>query len=322
MSLSRHILEQVVMLSSEGVLVVDAQLPQLPIAYVNPAFERQTGYSADELVGLPWPLLARESADPAVQRLRAAAGKGERCELVAVDFRKDGSAWRCQVSVAPLYQGPGELRYLLCQQQPALSGSTADRHTEIGALERELGRARQKIASLSRTEAITGLLRYDHFLEQLHRDFRMAERDGRGLALLLFEVAELDAYRGTFGEKSGNSCLRMVAAQVAGTLKRAGDLAARCGEDSLVALVHGHDIDQARALAARIQDNVRGLGLHNPRGTQSRYIEVRAGVAAGIPQQSVACEDPEAMLAAARADLLGTTAPTAPAVRERGRKRV
>jgi diguanylate cyclase (GGDEF)-like protein/PAS domain S-box-containing protein len=322
MSLSRHILEQIVSQGAEGVLVVDAQVPDLPVVYVNAAFERQSGYGSDELIGLPWPLLAHESSGAVLQGLRVAAGKGEPCSLVTVDFRKDGSAWQCQVSIAPLYQGPGDLRYLLCQQGPVPSASAMDKRSEIGALERELGRVRQKIASLNRIDALTGLLRYDHFFEQLQRDFRMAQRDGRGFAMLIFEVAELDAYRATFGVKSGNSCLRMVAAQVAGTLKRAGDLAARYDEDSLVALVHGQDVDQVRALATRIQDNVRGLGLHNPRGTTSRYIEVRVGVAVGIPEQSAEYESPESMIAAARADLANTVIPIVPAAREPGRKRV
>ena len=36
-SLSRHILEQMVTRSSEGILLADAQDPNLPIVYANPA---------------------------------------------------------------------------------------------------------------------------------------------------------------------------------------------------------------------------------------------------------------------------------------------
>ena len=38
--------------SSNGILICDAGTDDLPLAYVNPAFERITGYSAEEVVGL------------------------------------------------------------------------------------------------------------------------------------------------------------------------------------------------------------------------------------------------------------------------------
>jgi len=52
-SLSRHFLEQVVALSSEGILVVDAQDSSLPVVYANSAYEDLTGYSIAELAGHP-----------------------------------------------------------------------------------------------------------------------------------------------------------------------------------------------------------------------------------------------------------------------------
>jgi diguanylate cyclase (GGDEF)-like protein/PAS domain S-box-containing protein len=300
-SLSRHVLEQVVTFGREPILIADAQAPGLPIVYVNPAFERQSGYAAAELVGRAWSLLEREATDSGLQRLKAAIGRGETASAVVVDFNRAGRAWRSEITVAPLYQGPGDLRYLLFQQRPAVAGAaTAERSDS--ALERELRRAELKIASLGQQDPATGLLRWEYFLEQAERDYRMAQRDSRNLAVLVFEVLELDAYRATFGTKAAESCLRMIAAQVAGSLKRAGDLTARQDERRIVALVHGHDYERAFALAARIRDNVRGLGLHNPRGTTSRFVEVAIGVAVGVPDQASA-NGCEGLLAAARASM-------------------
>jgi len=59
-SLSRHTLEQMVTLSSEGILLADAQDPSLPIVYANPAYEDLSGYSAEELTGSGWPLIKRD----------------------------------------------------------------------------------------------------------------------------------------------------------------------------------------------------------------------------------------------------------------------
>ena len=36
--------------TSEGITITDARLPDNPVIYVNPGFERLTGYSADEIL--------------------------------------------------------------------------------------------------------------------------------------------------------------------------------------------------------------------------------------------------------------------------------
>ncbi len=81
-SLNRHFLEQVVALSSEGILVVDAQDSSLPVVYANPAYEDLTGYSTAELAGHPWSMLRREAdSEPELQRLKGAIGRAEACRV-------------------------------------------------------------------------------------------------------------------------------------------------------------------------------------------------------------------------------------------------
>jgi len=304
--LSRHSLEQILALSSQGIVVTDACNPDLPIVYANPAYEKLTGYSADEVIGQGWRLLGPDAQEqPLLRELKAAMGRSESCEIVFPDIRKDGTTWSSRISVHPLTNKRGDLEYYLCSQVAA----TADRGSqgdglEVGLLQRELRRARQKIASLDRLEPATGVFRYEYFMELARRDFFMAKRDKRAVSVMLLEVNDLDIYGQTFGRKAVDSCLRMVAAQITSSLRRSGDLCARAADTRLVALVHGQDVDDARSLALRIAKNVRGLGLHNPRGSSGRYITVRVGVA-GAQQ---ADDDPETVIGRAMDDL-GVTEP-------------
>jgi diguanylate cyclase (GGDEF)-like protein len=148
------------------------------------------------------------------------------------------------------------------------------------------------------------VLRYEYFLELAQRDLRMARRDGRRIMIVMLEVNDLDIYRQTFGEKAADSCLRMVTAQVTSALRRSGDLCARAHETGIVALVHGQEIDQVQALARRIEENVRGLGLHNPRGRSGRYVTVQFGFAGAVPESAA---DLEHLIAEAREDLRSET---------------
>jgi diguanylate cyclase (GGDEF)-like protein/PAS domain S-box-containing protein len=283
MTLSRPVFEQLVALSSEGVLVADALTPDLRVIYVNPAYEQLTGYSAADLVGRGWPLFATPAdGQPELSALKAAVGQAVPVETRLLDLRSDGTSWASEISIVPWYERPGQLKYFLCTQRPARDAAQLAPDLEVGLLRRELGRAQQKISTLSRVDPVTGLLKLDYFLELARRDFRMARRDRRVVAIMLFKLTEFDVYRQTFGDKAADSCLRMVGAQVQGVLRRNGDLCARHGYASVIAMAHGQDPAAADALAHRIAENVRGLGLHNPRAQASRYIGVDTAVAAAV----------------------------------------
>ena len=86
---------------------------------------------------------------------------------------------------------------------------------------------------------------------------------------------ELDVYRQTFGAKAADSCQRMIGAQITRILRRAGDLCARYDEQTLVAAVVGQTPADVAHLVDQIADNVRQLGLHNPRGQRGRFLTVR-----------------------------------------------
>jgi diguanylate cyclase (GGDEF)-like protein/PAS domain S-box-containing protein len=321
-SLNRHTLEQIVAASPAAVLVADANDPRLPIVYANPAYERLSGYAIDELAGLPWSVLARAvPGDDTLATLQAAMGRGEPCRVTLPDLRKDGTSWTSDVSVTPLRGARGDLRYFLLTHEPSAAlpakrdsatfrdaegPAPADASGEISLLQRELGRARQKLATVDRLDPGTGLVRFAYFQETLRRDFAMARRDRRFVTLLVFDIVEYAVYRQTFGDKAADSCQRMIGAQIMSALRRAGDLCARYDESTLVAAAVGQHADEIRPLADRIADGVRQLKLHNPRGKASRYITTRVSLISCPPG---AHDDPEPLIARALAEARVTDAP-------------
>jgi PAS domain S-box-containing protein/diguanylate cyclase (GGDEF)-like protein len=311
-AVDRHALEQIVTRVSEAVVLIDAQDACMPIVFVNPAFEKLTGYTADEVVGTPWRLLDRDrDKEPELERLRAAVSRAETVEVGLPDVRKDGSVWPSRVSFSPVLGPEGEARYLLFLQREsreavaeavpeAVSEAAPEAVPDRGAAEtgtlrrevgRELGRGRPKFEPTGRTDAATGLLRYEHFVDVLNRDLAIAQRDRRPVSVMLFEIVEFDVYRETFGDKAAESCLRMVAAQIGGTLRRAGDLCSRWSDCVLVASVLGQEPAQARELADRITRNVLGLKLHNPRAQSGRYVTVTSAVRGGVPKPEEDAEE-------------------------------
>jgi diguanylate cyclase (GGDEF)-like protein/PAS domain S-box-containing protein len=314
-SLNRHTLEQIVAASAAGVLIVDASHPELPIVYANEAYERLTGYSLAELAGHPWAPLARaEEGDEAFAPLKAAIGRGAACRASIPDVRKDGTAFTCDIGVTPLHGPRGDLRYFLLSHEhataseqktsppsePQPAGDTAN--AEIALLQRELGRARQKIATIDRIDQATGLLRFPYFQETLRRDLAIARRDRRFVTILVFEIVEFAVYRQTFGDKAADSCQRMIGAQIMRALRRAGDLCARYDDTTLVAAVVGQHASEVQPLAERIAEGVGQLKLHNPRANGTRNVETRA-IVIGCPPG--AHDDPGPLIERAITDARG-----------------
>jgi diguanylate cyclase (GGDEF)-like protein/PAS domain S-box-containing protein len=268
-------LEQIVAASAEGIVLLDARDPSLRIVYANPAFQVHSGYSSVELHGMPWTALqAGDETSAECVRVRSAIGAGETCEATIPCFRKDGTTWDADIAIRPLANQRGETEYILVQHAPRGERPERDTNLQVDLLQRALGQAKQKIASLSQTDAVTGLLRYEHFLSFLKRELAIARRDSRPLAVGFFEIAEFDKYRQTFGANAADSCLRMIAAQIAGVFRRACDLCARHGETTFVIAVRGQAASEVAELAARVAEKVRNLGLHNPRGQSGRYLAV------------------------------------------------
>jgi diguanylate cyclase (GGDEF)-like protein len=254
--------------------------------------------------------------------LKAAIGRGEAFRASLPDVRKDGTSFTCEVGIAPLRGPRGDLRYFLLSHTPvtavasnaptaspiasgAANGTVngiADAAAELSLLQRELGRARQKIATLDRIDSGTGLVRFPYFQETLRRDLAMARRDRRFVTLLVFEIVEFDVYRQTFGDKAADSCQRMIGAQIMRALRRAGDLCARYEDGILVAAVIGQHASEVQPLADRIAESVAQLKLHNPRAKSSRYIETRV-IAIGCPPG--AHDDPEPLIGRALAESRG-----------------
>src|SRR5919202_1768490 len=76
----RRLLDRAVAASSNGIVITDPKLPDNPIVYVNPAFERISGYPVDEVLGRNCRLLRAEDRDqPALDELREALDEEREC---------------------------------------------------------------------------------------------------------------------------------------------------------------------------------------------------------------------------------------------------
>jgi PAS domain S-box-containing protein len=110
----RRLLDRAVAASSNGIVITDPHLPDDPIVYVNPSFERITGYAAEEVLGRNCRFLQGEDRRQApLERLRAALGEGRGCRVVLRNYRKDGALFWNELYVSPVHDGEGRLTHFV-----------------------------------------------------------------------------------------------------------------------------------------------------------------------------------------------------------------
>jgi two-component system sporulation sensor kinase C len=95
-----------------GISVASATVPDLPLVYVNPAFEEMTGYSRAEVQGRNCRFLeGHERNQPALAVVRDALANRRKGVAVLKNFRKDGTPFWNELSLSPIVDDNGKLTH-------------------------------------------------------------------------------------------------------------------------------------------------------------------------------------------------------------------
>ena len=92
----------------------------------------------------------------------------------------------------------------------------------------------------------------------MKRDWSVAQREKRSIAVFSIDIDALDLYNATFGRAAGDSTIRRVAHVVSGCLRRSSDVAARIDGGSLMAFAPGLTTEQALRIGQLMAERVQG----------------------------------------------------------------
>ena len=170
-------IEQLVAASPLAAVVTNPRLPDNPIAAVNSAFCRLTGYSREEIVGRNCRFLAGAETQPwATAELRRAIAERRPALVEILNYRRDGTPFLNGVMITPLFDADGEAAYFLGSQVDlgsADSGSLAERRRRAEHLVAGLSpRQRQVIELLAKgllNKQIAGELELSEKTVKMHR---------------------------------------------------------------------------------------------------------------------------------------------------------
>jgi PAS domain S-box-containing protein len=156
--------------------ITDPHQPDNPLVFVNPAFERTTGYGYGEAVGSNCRFLQGPATDPAaVAEVRRLLREQEHGTVTLLNYRKDGTAFWNELSLSPVYDGAGALTHFVGIQADVtvrvLAEAERERHLAAEQQARaEAEQAQRRLALLAEaTSMLAATLDVDESLDRLTR---------------------------------------------------------------------------------------------------------------------------------------------------------
>tara|TARA_B110000211_G_scaffold56057_1_gene62484 strand:- start:4829 stop:5290 length:462 start_codon:yes stop_codon:yes gene_type:complete len=139
--ISLELLKKAVDASNDGIVIAEQEGDDNILIYVNKAFERLTGYSAEEILYQDCRFLQTGDRDQAgLQEVREAIKDGRNARVVLRNYHRDGSMFWNELSISPIHNEQDQLTYYIGIQKDV----TAQVNAENRAREAEEELARLK----------------------------------------------------------------------------------------------------------------------------------------------------------------------------------
>ncbi len=207
--------------SANGIMIAELGAADEPLIYVNPAFERITGYSAKEVLGRDASfLMGADTEQLGAQEIGAAVR--ERCEGNAVlrNYRKDGTLFWNELAIAPVRDAGGDVTHFV-----GIINDITERKQYEEQLERQ-----------NNQDALTGLASRNLLKERTELAIAFAARQHRSVAMLFFDLDHFKRINDSLGHTFGDAILKAMADRLSTSMRERDTLARIGGDDFVVVL--------------------------------------------------------------------------------------
>ncbi len=249
--------------SSNGVMITSSTQLDHPIVYVNPAFERITGYPPDEVIGQSGRFLVRDDLNQkGLNDIRTALRKHGEAHAILRNYRKDGGMFWNELHIAPVRDENGQMTTHFV--------SIINDVTERINYEQEL-------SYHATHDALTGLANRTLLNDRINQAIAHARRERRMIGVLLLDLDRFKLINDGFGHGPADNLLKTVAERLLGAVRET-DTVARLGGDEFVIIVTDIESDQEiSTVAGKIM-----RALSQPMTVEGKDIFVTTSIGAAV----------------------------------------
>ncbi|MCC2970714.1 EAL domain-containing protein [Massilia sp. IC2-476] len=213
--------ERAIYSSLNAIVITHCEEGEHRIEYVNPAFERITGYTLAEIRGSDPRFMRIDGCDEDERsRIREALRRKEGVRAVLRNVRKNGEVFWNDLRIDPVANLDGDITHFV----GVINDITEARHYE------------RRLHHLAHHDPLTGLANRNLLQERLRHAIECAERDGFMVALAFLDLDNFKHINDNFGHDAGDAVLREVAQRLRASM-REEDTIARMGGDEFVLLI-------------------------------------------------------------------------------------
>ena len=270
-----EILKQAVMDSRDGITISDNLVDDNPLIFVNPAFERMTGYSSEEITNVNCRYLQNDDREQAELKIvKKAIKEGQYCLVIVRNYRKDGTMFWNELSISPIYDENGVVTNFIGIQKDVTTRVLIQQ--QLRDENQSLADIRVNLEQLAIKDGLTGIYNRRFFDMQLEIQWGIARRNNEPLTLIMIDVDYFKQFNDIYGHNAGDNALKRVADSLNKSFMRSSDFVARYGGEEFVVLSAGMTQKQAELFTATLCQRVRDLGI--PHSTSSTgYLTVSIG---------------------------------------------
>ncbi len=244
------------------------------IEYVNPAFEKVTGYTPAEVLGKNTNLFASDQQSEefyAHMWSTLLAGKVYRNNLI--NKCKDDSFYHAEITITPLIDDKADITHFIA--------TARDISDHI--------RDKIRLKHMIHHDTLTDLPNRSLFLDRLQQAITKANHHNHLVAVLFLDLDRFKNINDSLGHTTGDQLLQQLGERFRKTI-REGDTIARFGGDEFVILLDDFDSDNSLSLIAQKILN----SLATPFEINGHEIFITASIGISISPHDG--EDPETLL--------------------------
>ncbi|MFN2348939.1 MAG: PAS domain-containing protein [Thioalkalivibrio sp.] len=132
------LLELAIDASNDGITIAEQEGDDNILIYVNPAFERLTGYHADDILYQDCRFLQKGDRDQeGLKEIREAIKDGKPCRTVVRNYKRDGTLFWNELSITPVYNEQDKLTYYIGIQKDVTDRVVAEQQRDEALRELE-----------------------------------------------------------------------------------------------------------------------------------------------------------------------------------------
>lgn len=146
------------------------------------------------------------------------------------------------------------------------------------------------LATLAKTDALTGIFNRGALNEKLRDIFDYALREKKHVTLLMADIDYFKRYNDLYGHIEGDHCIINVAKALAGCCRRPLDFVGRYGGEEFLLLWFDTHPDESATLHETFRQQIEDLHIPHTGSDIAPYVTVSGGMVTGQPDSPTALE--------------------------------